>query len=56
MNTLLFTEFNWLIVTVFMTSLFWLPYIINRMLELGILNAWWDPYGRTTQIKHVRPV
>jgi uncharacterized MAPEG superfamily protein len=30
-----------------MTSLFWLPYIINRMLEQGIVNAVWDPFGDT---------
>lgn len=30
-----------------MTSLYWIPYIINRMLEQGILNALWDRYGDT---------
>lgn len=30
-----------------MTSLFWVPYIINRMIELGILTAIWDRYGVT---------
>lgn len=30
-----------------MTGLFWIPYILNRMLEQGILNAIWDPHGRT---------
>jgi uncharacterized MAPEG superfamily protein len=30
-----------------MTSLFWIPYIINRMLELGILTALWDRFGVT---------
>jgi len=40
-------EILWLTLTILMTSLFWVPYIINRMLELGILNAIWDPFGRT---------
>lgn len=30
-----------------MTSLFWIPYIINRMLEQGIFTALWDRFGRT---------
>ena len=47
MNLTLSNELFWLISTILMTSLFWVPYIINRMLELGILNALWDPFGRT---------
>lgn len=38
----------WLLLTLIMTSLFWIPYIINRMLEQGIMNALWDPYGDTS--------
>jgi len=37
----------WLVLTVMMTALFWLPYILNRMLEMGIGRAIWDPYGDT---------
>ncbi|MDT8384829.1 MAG: MAPEG family protein [Gammaproteobacteria bacterium] len=51
MNTSLSNEVFWLILTIFMTSLFWIPYIINRMSELGILNALWDRYGRTDTTK-----
>jgi len=40
-------ELYWLTLTLLMTSLFWLPYIINRMAEQGVLSAVWDPYGRT---------
>lgn len=47
MNTSFSYEVYWLILTIFMTSLFWIPYIVNRMLELGILSAIWDRYGRT---------
>ena len=47
MNTLLSNEVYWLILTILMTSLFWLPYIINRMIEMGILTAVWDRYGIT---------
>jgi len=47
MNILLSTELYWLVMTLLMTSLFWVPYIINRMLEQGILNALWDRFGET---------
>ena len=40
-------ELVWLTLTLLMTSLYWLPYIVNRMLEQGILNALWDPFGDT---------
>ncbi len=40
-------ELYWLVLTLIMTALFWVPYILNRMLEQGIFNALWDPYGRT---------
>jgi len=30
-----------------MTAVFWVPYILNRMLELGVLSALWDPHGHT---------
>tara|TARA_R110002072_G_scaffold169422_1_gene323049 strand:- start:6166 stop:6567 length:402 start_codon:yes stop_codon:yes gene_type:complete len=29
----------WLTLTILMTSLFWVPYIINRLIELSPLNA-----------------
>lgn len=47
MNAEISNELYWLILTVLMTSLFWLPYILNRMIEQGIFNAVWDPYGLT---------
>ena len=30
-----------------MTSLFWIPYLTNRMIELGIFAALWDRFGFT---------
>ena len=45
MNHSLSPELFWLTLTILMTSLFWVPYIVNRMLELGILNALWDRFG-----------
>jgi len=39
MSMILSKELYWLSLTVLMTALFWVPYILNRMLELGILNA-----------------
>lgn len=35
-------ESYWLTLTILMTSLFWLPYIVNRMKELGIWPALWS--------------
>lgn len=51
MSTNLSTEVYWLILTILMTSLFWMPYILNRMLEQGILKALWDPQGITSTNK-----
>ena len=48
MSTNLSTELFWLVLTLLMTALMWLPYIINRMLEQGIAAAIWDPYGDTS--------
>jgi uncharacterized MAPEG superfamily protein len=47
MNNTLTTEISWLVATVLMTSLFWVPYILNRFAEKGILVAIWDPQGMT---------
>jgi len=47
MSTSLSTEFYWLVLTILMTALFWVPYILNRMLEQGIGTALWDPHGVT---------
>ena len=47
MNNELSTELYWLTLTVMMTAISWLPYIINRMLEQGILQALWDRFGET---------
>ncbi len=45
-------ELYWLTLTTIMTSLLWIPYILNRMLEQGIFNAMWDRFGSTeTQAK-----
>lgn len=41
------TEVYWLLMTILMTSLMWLPYIINRIVELGVVAALMDPYGHT---------
>ena len=40
-------EIYWLVLTLLMTSLFWVPYILNRLSEQGILVASWDPHGIT---------
>lgn len=41
------TELYWLILSIILTALLWIPYIINRLVEQGILNALWDPDGKT---------
>lgn len=51
MEIKLTTELFCLVATVTMTALFWVPYILNRLLEQGIPNALWDPEGRT-ETKH----
>jgi len=38
------TEIYWLVLTCLMTSLFWVPYIINRIIEHGPLPAIWNPF------------
>jgi uncharacterized MAPEG superfamily protein len=45
--TTLSTELYWLTLTVLMTGLMWLPYILNRIIEQGIVSATWDPQGET---------
>jgi uncharacterized MAPEG superfamily protein len=40
-------ELTWLIATAAMTGLFWVPYILNRLNEQGILAGLWDPQGLT---------
>ena len=41
------TELYWLTLTVLMTGLMWVPYIINRIVEQGMGCAIWDPQGET---------
>lgn len=36
-------ELYWLTLTTLMTALFWMPYILNWILEQGFLKAAWDP-------------
>ena len=47
MKVELTNELFWLAATLLMTTLFWVPYIINRMKEQGIWNALYDPHGDT---------
>ena len=41
-------ELYWLTLTALMTSLFWLPYILNRLLEMGVIPAVMNPNADTT--------
>jgi uncharacterized MAPEG superfamily protein len=47
MNHELTTELYWLVLTILMTALFWVPIILNRIIELG---AW-----ETLQTPTLRP-
>lgn len=47
MNPVLTPELYWLVLTTLMTGLFWIPYILQRILETGFWPALWDPQGRT---------
>ncbi|MGD2119700.1 MAG: MAPEG family protein [Chromatiales bacterium] len=40
-------ELFWLTLTVLMTALMWVPYIISRLFEQGFARALWDPQGVT---------
>lgn len=44
---ILSTELYWLTLTVLMTGLMWIPYILNRLLEQGLGLALWDPQGES---------
>lgn len=46
-NDTLSPELYWLTLTVLMTGLMWVPYILNRLAEQGPLVALWDPHGET---------
>ena len=41
------TELFWLLATITMTAVIWVPYILNRLIEQGIFNGLWDPQGIT---------
>jgi len=43
-------ELYWLTITILMTGLMWVPYILNRLAEKGALKAIWDPQGDTTTL------
>lgn len=40
-------ELYYLVLTCLLTGLFWLPYILNRLLENGPLKAIWNPLPDT---------
>ncbi len=48
MKSQLSAEAFWLTATVAMTSVFWVPYIANRLLEHGVFRALWDHHGDTS--------
>ncbi len=41
------TELHWLVLSLLLTAVLWLPYILNRLAEQGVLAALWDPEGDT---------
>ena len=47
MNPVPNPELRWLVLTALMTGLFWIPYILKRILENGYWTALWDPQGQT---------
>lgn len=46
MPTQVSPELSWLVLTCIMTGLFWIPYILPRIVENGFWTALWDPQGR----------
>lgn len=47
MSPTLTPELYWLTLTLLMTGLFWVPYLLERISAQGLLNALWDPQGTT---------
>lgn len=47
MKTAMTTELYWLVLTVLLTSVIFVPYILNRMKEHGIWPAVWNPQPDT---------
>ena len=47
MNPVLTPELYWLVLTTVMSGLFWIPYILQRILENGAVPALLDPQGLT---------
>ncbi len=47
MTYMMSDEVYWLGLTLLMTAVMWVPYILNRIVEHGGLPAFWDPYGIT---------
>ena len=41
-------ELYWLTLSILLTSILWVPYIINRLIEGGFFFGLWDPDGKTT--------
>ena len=41
------TELYYLVLLTGMTAMMWIPYIINRLGEQGVIPALWDPHGHT---------
>lgn len=55
MSNTLTTELFWLTMTITMTALMWVPYIINRVIEQGMGQAILDPQGdKTTRFDWAR--
>lgn len=47
MKYVMTNEIYWLALTLLMTAVMWIPYIIHRIIEQGGLSAFWDPHGIT---------
>lgn len=45
------TELYWLTLTALMTGLLWVPYILNRFVEMGVLTAIFDKTADATPKK-----
>ena len=41
------TDLYWLTLSILLTSILWVPYIINRLIEGGFFFGLWDPDGNT---------
>jgi len=47
MDILLSADLTWLLATTLLTACLWIPYILQLIIQSGVVAAFWDPYHET---------